>query len=36
MTGALTFKSDGYSLGVILLELLTRRKSVDHTLPHGQ
>ncbi|XP_022146087.1 probable serine/threonine-protein kinase PBL5 [Momordica charantia] len=33
MTGQLTFKSDIYSFGVVLLELITGRKAIDHTRP---
>ncbi|XP_040380335.1 probable receptor-like protein kinase At2g47060 [Oryza brachyantha] len=33
MTGQLSSKSDVYSFEVVLLELLTGRKPVDHTLP---
>lgn len=36
MAGQLSAKSDIYSFGVVLLELLTGRKPVDHTLPRGQ
>ncbi|XP_027340061.1 probable serine/threonine-protein kinase PBL7 [Abrus precatorius] len=33
MTGQLTFKSDIYSFGVVLLEIITGRKAIDHTKP---
>ncbi|CAF2116272.1 hypothetical protein Bca52824_079441 [Brassica carinata] len=33
MTGQLTFKSDIYSFGVVLLELITGRKAIDTTKP---
>lgn len=31
MTGQLTFKSDIYSFGVVLLELITGRRAIDQT-----
>lgn len=36
MTGQLTFKSDIYSFGVVLLELITGRKAIDHTRPSNE
>uniref|UniRef100_M0YTD1 Protein kinase domain-containing protein n=1 Tax=Hordeum vulgare subsp. vulgare TaxID=112509 RepID=M0YTD1_HORVV len=36
MTGQLSTMSDVYSFGVVLLEILTGRKAIDFTLPHGQ
>ncbi|KAI4978649.1 hypothetical protein ZWY2020_015402 [Hordeum vulgare] len=36
MTGQLSTMSDVYSFGVVLLEILTGRKALDFTLPHGQ
>lgn len=31
MTGQLTFKSDIYSFGVVLLEIITGRRAIDNT-----
>ncbi|XP_073276203.1 serine/threonine-protein kinase PBL34-like [Primulina huaijiensis] len=36
MTGHLTSKSDVYSLGVVLLEILTGRRSMDKKRPNGE
>ncbi|XP_024974296.1 probable serine/threonine-protein kinase PBL7 [Cynara cardunculus var. scolymus] len=36
MTGQLTFKSDIYSFGVVLLELITGRKAIDNTRPAAE
>ncbi|KAM7496668.1 hypothetical protein LguiA_021082 [Lonicera macranthoides] len=33
MTGQLTFKSDIYSFGVVLLEIITGRRAIDNTRP---
>jgi len=35
MTGQLTVKSDVYSFGVVFLELITGRRAIDSTQPHG-
>lgn len=36
MTGQLTVKSDVYSFGVVFLELITGRRAIDDTRPHGE
>lgn len=36
MTQQLTVKSNVYTFGVVLLQLITGRKTIDNTQPHGQ
>ncbi|KAF8018384.1 hypothetical protein BT93_H3311 [Corymbia citriodora subsp. variegata] len=36
MTGQLTVKSDVYSFGVVFLEMITGRKAIDSSRPHGE
>ncbi|PKI76959.1 hypothetical protein CRG98_002462 [Punica granatum] len=36
MTGQLTVKSDVYSFGVVFLELITGRRAIDSSRPHGE
>ena len=36
MTGQLTLKSDIYSFGVVLLEIITGRRAIDNTRVAGE
>jgi len=36
MTGQLTIKSDVYSYGVVMLELISGRRALDNTRPQGE